>query len=155
PQPAAPSVSTDTGGSLPPGLYYYALTGIRGAEESQLGFRATVTVLNDEGTVNLTAPDLGDADSYRVWRMSDAEGFWRKFSTSVTTTFTDDGSVTPTETQEPTSNTGVSTYSIVIDLTVGEAIDVQDYSGWSIYRTTTSGNYPGNSLVHLVTERED
>jgi hypothetical protein len=158
PTPDAPGPDTDTTGSLEPGLYYYAVTGVRGSEESALGDPMPVTLRTDEHQVTLTLPALGSATSYRVWRMSDTEGFWRKFSTVVTSgTFLDNGSTTPPATDAPSANTGVATYSIRLTLQSADATTVQDpnVSGWKIYRSTTSGTYGGASLVHYVTERED
>lgn len=156
--PDAPGPDTDTAGSLTPGLYYYALTAVRGSEESALGDPVPVTLRADEHKVTLTLPALGVATSYRVWRMSDTEGFWRKFSDVVTTgSFVDDGTATPAATDAPTANSGVATYAVTVQLQGADATLVQgaQFSGWKIYRSTTSGTYGGSSLVHYVTERVD
>lgn len=155
--PAAPGQDTATTGTLVPGLYYYALTAVRGSEESSLGDPVAVTVLSDEHQVDLSLPALGAATSFRLWRLSDTEGFWRKFSDVITgSTFTDGGSATPVATDAPTANTGVATYAVTLDLSTDDATAVQAtaVSGWKIYRSTTSGTYGGNSLVHYVTEHE-
>jgi hypothetical protein len=155
-QPAAPSAENGSTGSMPAGLYFYSLTAVRGLEESTQGSSVPVTVLTAEHSVTLTLPALGEADSYYVWRMSDVDGQWRKFSTPVSSgSFVDNGSATPTVTSPPVINTGVSSYTTTITLTTGDQTAVQLTSGWRIYRSTTSGTYGGNSLVHEVVERVD
>lgn len=160
PVPDPPQGDTSTGsGSLTPGLYYYALTGLRGDEESPLGAIATVTVLTGENTVTLTCPVLGEATAYQLWRMKDTDPQWTRVVTG-SGDLVDDGSVTaavygdPSNTP-PTSNSGVADYSISITLTGDDVSDVQSTSGWRIYRSTVSGQYSAASLVHEAIERTD
>lgn len=156
PAPDAPSAETDTSGTLPAGLYFYALTAVRGAEETPLGEPVAVTVLVGEGQVTLTLPPLGDATAFYVWRMNDADGQWARFSTTVSFgDFVDDGSEVPIPRSAPSTNTGTSDYSVSITLDVPDQSTVQNFAGWKIYRSTTSGTYGGNSLVEKVTTRVD
>lgn len=152
--PAAPSATTDPGGTLPAGLYFYALTAVRGIEETPLGEPVSVTVLVGEGQVTLTPPSLGDATAFYVWRMNDADGQWARFPSTISFgDFVDDGSVTPTPRSAPSTNTGVSNYSVSVTLDTPDQTTVQNFAGWKIYRTETSGTYGGNSLVEKVTTR--
>lgn len=152
--PAAPSATTDPGGTLPAGLYFYALTAVRGIEETPLGEPISVTVLVGEGQVTLTPPSLGDATAFYVWRMNDADGQWARFSSTISFgDFVDDGSVSPTPRSAPSTNTGVSNYSVSVTLDTPDQTTVQNFAGWKIYRTETSGTYGGNSLVEKVTTR--
>lgn len=154
PAPAAPSATTDPGGTLPAGLYFYALTAVRGIEETPLGEPVSVTVLVGEGQVTLTPPSLGDASAFYVWRMNDADGQWTRFSSTISFgDFVDDGSSTPTPRNPPSVNTGTSNYSVSVALSYPDQATVQNFAGWKIYRTTTSGTYGGNSLVEKVTTR--
>jgi hypothetical protein len=161
--PAAPSGESATGGSLPAGMYYYALTAIRGTEESTLGSAFTMTLLAGEGTATLTLPALGGADSLRVWRMGLNESYYTKIGTSSTGTFTDTGTVAADpcacdpDNQPPAANSGASIYSVTLALSTADAaiISAGHIKSWRIYRTETSGNYLASSLVHDTVETID
>lgn len=156
--PDAPSGETATGGTLGEGAYDYALTGVRGDEQSALGDLFSITVLGDEGTVELTLPALGDADSYNVWRRKDVDGGFTLIDTVTSTSVTDDGSVPaypfPTDPNyaPPTDNEGVDQYSFTVTLSAADQAVVQNYQSWRLYRTTTAGIYSAQSLVAEVTE---
>lgn len=161
--PGAPSGESATGGSLPSGMFYYALTAIRGTEESTLGSSFSLTLLAGEGTSNLTLPALGDADSLRVWRMGLNESYYTKIGTSSSGTFVDDGSVAADpcacdpDNQPPAANAGASIYSVTVALSTPDAtiITAGGQRAWRIYRSETSGNYLASSLVHEVVETVD
>lgn len=158
PDPPQGETGTDSG-ALTPGVYYYALTGLRGDEESALGAPTAVTVLVDEDIVTLTLPDEGDADSLQIWRQKDTDPGWTRIGTA-TATFIDDGSVPAglygdPANDPPTATTGADDYSITVTLTGADVTTVQDTAGWRIYRSTESGVYGSASLVHEVVERED
>lgn len=161
--PGAPSAESATGGSLPSGMFYYALTAIRGTEESTLGPSFSVTLLAGEGTANLTLPALGAADSIRVWRMGLNESYFTKIGTSSSGTFADTGSVAADpcacdpDNQPPAANAGASIYSVTVALATADAtiITAGGQKAWRIYRTETSGNYLASSLVHEVVETVD
>lgn len=161
PDPDAPQgESSDSTGTLEPGLYYYALTGLRGVEESALSEPATVTVLDGEDTVTLTLPALGDATSYQVWRQGEDDPGYTRIGTTITTTFIDDGSVPAGLYGDPANDApltpvGANNYSITITLTGADLTTVTTSQGWRIYRATESGNYSASALVHEVIERVD
>lgn len=147
----------DTSGTLHAGTYYYALSGLRGDEESPLSDPVAVTVLADETMVTLTLPELGDATSFQVWRMSDSTSGYTRIGTSSGATFVDDGSVPDgiygdPANIPPTSNTGIDAYNITITLTGDDLINVTKASSWRIYRSEVSGAYSAASLVHEVVE---
>lgn len=161
PAPGAVSGETATGGSLAVGAYDYALTGVRGDEQSPLGDLFSVTVVAGEGTVNLTIPALGDNTSYTVWRRKDTEGGFTNIASTTSTSLVDTGAVAaypfPTDPTyaPPTSNAGVDQYAFTITLSAADQDLVQNYAGWRLYRTTTSGIYSAQSLVAEVVDRED
>jgi hypothetical protein len=158
--PDPPQGETGTAaGTLAPGVYYYALTGIRGDEESALGAPTAVTVLADENIVTLTLPDEGDADTLQIWRQKDTDPGWTRIDTA-TATFIDDGSVPAglygdPANEAPTATTGADDYVITVTLTGADVTAVQNSAGWRIYRSTESGVYSSASLVHEVVERVD
>lgn len=159
--PDAPAGETSAvpGNILLPGLYFYALTALRGEEESAQGEPDAITVLNTDNTVTLTLPDLGDADEYQIWRMGDDDPGWTRIGTSSTGTFIDDGSVEAAEAGDPDNTppnitTGAGTYAITITLDGDDATQVQDATAWRIYRSEVSGVYTAASLVHEVVEHE-
>jgi hypothetical protein len=160
-EPEAPQGETAiASGTLSPGQYYYALSALRGAEESPLGDPAAVTVVSGENLVTLTLPDLGEATSLQVWRMKDTDPGWTRIAISTTDTAVDDGSVPPALYGDPanippTSSTGIARYSVTISLVEPDITSLATVSGWRIYRSTVSGVYGSASLVHEVIERTD
>lgn len=149
----------DPTGVLPPGLYAYALTALRGTEETSLGPALQISVPLGQGGVRLALPPFGDADAVRLWRMHDSAAGYTAVAVigEGTTSFHDDGSV-PADpcacdpgNLPPTANIGASNYAVEITL----PIDITPTLGWRIYRTSTSGRYLTSSLVHLVTELND
>jgi hypothetical protein len=160
PVPGEVQADTGPGGSLADNTYYYALSGLRGDEETPLGDPVTVTVLSDEGTVTLTLPDLGDATAFQIWRMADTDAGYTRIGTSSTGQFLDEGTVPAgaygdPANEPPTTNTGVNAYSVTITLTGDDLTNVQQATSWRIYRSDASGNYSAASLVHEVVERID
>ena len=150
----------DPTGTLPPGLYNYALTALRDTEETTLGPALAVSVPIGLGGVRLALPPFGNADAVQLWRMHDsAAGFTRiAVIPEGTTSFHDDGSV-PADpcacdpgNLPPTANVGASNYAIEITLPAGIT---PTGGGWRIYRSSVSGRYITSSLVHLVTELND
>lgn len=161
--PDAPQLESAAGGVLAPGLYYYALTGIRGPEETTLSGIATGTLVAGEGSMILTLPALGDADELQVWRRGFSEGGFTRIGTTTTTTFTDDGSVPADDCacdpskQPPRSNRGVNQYSVQITLSAEDAAVVTGggVQAWRLYRTEQAGVYSSTSLVHEAVETTD
>lgn len=159
-EPDAPAGETSTGtGALSPGLYYYAISGLRDDEESPQGDPVAVTVMDDEDTVTLTLPALEEATSYQVWRMKSSDPGWTRIGTG-TTTFVDEGAV-PAGTYgdpaniPPSTNIGLGSYAVVITLTGDDLTRVTTADAWRIYRSEVSGVYSSASLVHEVIERTD
>lgn len=161
--PAMPGLSSDpdTVGVLLPGYYYYALTGLRGTEESTIGPAAMVSLVAGENAIKVDLPTFGAADSLRIWRMGSADaGFTRIGLVSAgTTEFIDDGS-TPADpcacdpgVAPPPFNTGISNYAVDIELP--GTVDVDQIQSWKIYRSNYAGIYGAGSLVHEVVERTD
>lgn len=159
--PDAPQGETSNGsGLLGLGQYYYALSGLRGSEETPLSEPAIVTLVADEDTVTLTLPALGDATTVQVWRQKSTESGWTRIGLSATGTYVDDGSVPAgaygdPDNSPPLTNTGISNYSITVTLTAADQLLAVTANSWRIYRSTESGAYSAASLVHDVVERLD
>ena len=163
PAPDAPGAYVDelTAGALPAGVYYYALTGLRGDEQSVLGELVAVSV-DAVSAVTLDMPSYGDAESFRVWRMGASDPGWTAVAIvdAPDTSFVDDGSVPPDpcacdpENLPPMSfNEGIASYSVTVALPEGVSLD--GVSAWRLYRSTSSGAYPTEALVHHVIETVD
>lgn len=161
--PLAPQLESAAGGALTPGLYYYALTAIRGPEESTLSPVATGTLVAGEGSMVLTLPTLGDAEQLQVWRRGFSEGGFTRVGTTSTTSFTDDGSVPaddcacdPTH-QPPRTNSGINQYSVTVTLSAADATAITSpgVKAWRLYRTEQAGVYTSSSLVHETVETTD
>ncbi len=153
-------------GTLPAGLYFYALTALRGGEESGLGTQISLTTLDTGGIrVTLPAPPPG-AVTAQVWRMSADDIGWTRVGQIPfveSNHFDDDGSVPanpnaddPAQ-QPPISNSGEDVYSVTVTLAVADQHLVTDkkITAWRLYRTETSGAYPAASLVHHVVDLDD
>lgn len=159
--PIAPSaVTSDATGTLTEGIYYYAVTGLRDAEESGLSDFTVITVLDDENTVTITLPPLGDAQRFQIWRQKETEETWTRIGITDAATFTDDGSVPPAQYGDPDNvppdeSDDEGQYLTSVTLTGDDLSDIQDPNivAWRLYRTTDSGNYSAASLVHEVVER--
>lgn len=162
PGPVSVHIDDETPSALAPGNYYYAATGLRGAEETTLGAVALTSVMAGDGAVVVTLPPFGEADALRLWRMGHNDsGFTRLAIISVgQTEYVDDGSVPPDpcacdpgNTPPQGINAGISNYAIT--LTLPPAIDLATSTGWRLYRSTVSGIYPVNALVQEVVETAD
>jgi len=166
--PFAPIVTTEPGGTLEPGITYWAGTSMAGGVETPLG-DPTLLTIEDNFTVNLDFDVLPTgADSIGVWRQGPADaGFTRIGETNPgETTFVDDGSVPgdpcacdPSLMPPEQNLTGV-TSSVVItvpdaDTELVGAAPIDTVLRWRIYRTDTSGVYDASALVHEVVETTD
>lgn len=167
-EPDEPALAEDAG-SLQAGLYYYALTVIRGQEESIQSAQTSITLDVDGSGVTLTmpAPPAG-ALQYQIWRMNAADVGWTRIALVDATeglTYTDDGTVVANTNaddpgqQPPLTNLGVAIYSVTIDLDPADAAAVtapgSQIVAWNIYRTETPTAYPAASLVQHVVDRDD
>ena len=160
PIPGLPGASADAGtGGLAPGMYYYALTALRGAEETPLGAASLVAVQPGQD-VTLELPPFGDAEAVRVWRLGSTETGYTKIAVvpAGAETFVDDGAVAADPcacdpgNQPPNTNTGTAAYAVAI--TLPEDVSLATARSWRLYRTVYPGIYPTTSLVHEVVERE-
>lgn len=161
-KPSAPIMITNSGGTLPVGSYYYALTALAGDTETPLGPTAIITV-SDFKTVNITFPPLPDgATTFSVWRQGPRESAYSRIVATIdpvaNPTFNDDGTILadpqaydPTH-QAPTANTTNATNAVTITTPEASFVstDPSSVKAWRIYRTTTSGAYPASSLVTEV-----
>lgn len=166
--PLAPAAVADaSGGTLAPGLYYWAGTAIQNGVETPLGDSVLLTVPAGSGEVTLTFPALpAGADSIGVWRQGPSDAGFTKIGTVTGTTFLDNGSVEsdpcacdPTK-MPPTTNQTGATSSVTVTVPAADEAAVGAYPAagitrWRLYRTQTSGLYPASSLVHEVVETTD
>jgi hypothetical protein len=164
PDPPAANTPEDTDGitgTLIPGNYFYAITGLRDDEESPISDPASVTVIEgDTGAVVLTLPELDDAEEYQVWRMADTDGGWTRIGQTANETFTDDGSMPSGIYGDPANNaplvnTGVANYSVTVTLSEDDQVRMANAAAWRIYRSEFSGVYGAQTLVHEVIETTD
>lgn len=166
--PVEPDVAVSTGGALSAGLYYYALTALRGtgaaAEESILGDQGSITVLPGEGTVTVTLPAEAPegATSYQIWRMEASDVGWTRVAQVLVDAvpYADAGAVPANPDADrysqapPQDNEGTYNYAVTITLATVDADKVTsgEAAGWRLYRTETASSWPAVSLVHHVTE---
>lgn len=158
--PGMPSVYTNgEAGTLAPGIYYYAVTALRGDEETPLGPAAVISVITGETSVRITMPELGLADSFRLWRMGFSDAGFTKIAVVNTAEYLDDGSVAADPcacdpgNMPPQTNTGVSNYGVTV--TLPASVDLTNARAWRLYRSSYATSFPTNSLVHEVVERTD
>lgn len=154
-------VAEGVAGSLPPDTYYYAVTALRGEEETPLGGSGVMTLMAPEAAVRVGLPDYGDAEAFRIWRMGSREPGYTKVGvvSSPDEEFIDDGSV-PADpcscdpgNMPPSYNTGIASYAVEVALP--ESVDLTGAESWRLYRTTIGGVYGATSLVEEVVDTED
>ncbi len=148
-----------TGGTLIAGTYKYALAfyqdagGITTAPVTNTIVVPTGTSTN---TVTIPLPTLpDDADGWKIYRKGpgDLEYWFLVTVASGPTEYEDDGSINPDCTsRRPAANTTNSTNLVTIDLPAGYLPLDTRVTGWRIYRTSSAGSYPANSLVATVVE---
>lgn len=151
-----------TPATLTPGLYLYALTSITASgAESQLGPVANISIVpgGDPSVLIDPFPPLPDgATRFAIWRQSP----YASAPTRLTTvnpvadpTWTDTGAI-PDNPQAgmpghtaPTSNTTNSSNTITITCPDAGLVSSagSGITGWRLYRTDSSGNYTGASLI--------
>lgn len=164
--PAGPAVEAVSGGDLGAGLYYYALTIVTDADETQLSEPTLIGITEGTGTAILTLPVLpADGQQFRIWRQGPSESGFSKIGLSADLTFVDDGSVEADPCAcdpanlPPADNTTNSTNVITISLsdmdTTVITLPGQNIRAWRLYRTEVSGNYGAESLVEEVVARQD
>jgi len=166
-EPGAPAVEASAGGTLPFGLYYYAVSALNEArDETQLSAPTLVGLTEGDGTALLTLPAMpAGGTEFRVWRQGPGQSGFTKLGLTNDITFLDDGS-TPNDpcacdpsNYPPAINTTNSTNSITITLSDADAaaiaVSPSPIKRWRLYRSDISGTYTGQSLVHEVVETEN
>lgn len=159
--PSAPNVSyTDTGGFLPPGPYFYAVSAYQ-------DFNSLETLVSDARYVSIpyttntnkntiTLPPLpSGATGFNIYRKSPSSIAYRYFDTVSMTvatppsTYTDDGTIGETQSRPlPTVNTTVVRNSIIVNIAAATPTIPTGFS-WRIYRTYVAGNYTNSTLTTL------
>lgn len=163
--PGAPGLRDAPGGNLPTGLYYYAVTAKSTTQESTLSGNATVNVSTGVNqAIYVDAPSDAQRVPLQVWRKKDTDaGFTRLGVINAGETYTDDGSIPANPYAldpayaPPTNNKGTANSSVTITLVAdaARAADAAMIKAWRIYRSTISGYYSAQSLVHEVVETDD
>jgi len=160
--PAAYVDETNSAGDLAPGMYYYALTGLRGVEESVLGEVAAIRLSGTEGAVTLTLPDFDGAEGFQVWRMAGTDTAYTRIAIvdAPTGSLLDTGATPadpcagdPGNTPPTLLNSGISSFGV--DVALPDGLSLAGVTSWRLYRSSTSGVYASSSLVHEVVETAD
>lgn len=148
------------GASTLSGSYYYALSALRGTEQSPLGPSTLIGVFGT--AVTISTPVVAGVDQHRVWRMGINEAYFTAIGTMPSGgSFVDDGSVpsdpcaSDPSKQPPLSGIGSRRYAVRVTLPDEAAALLDTARSWRIYRTNTPGAYPSATLVHDTVERTD
>jgi hypothetical protein len=160
--PANPTVTVIDGGLLSVGVYYYGLSAVDvDGNQTMIGVPSTATITTNNSSVNLTGRtfDAGTA-SYNVWRQGPRTSTFVRIGeiTDPTQVFLDNGYVPDDPLScDPTAippSTNATNATSLITFTPADPILVAAEGGpvkaWRLYRTTTSGAYPVNSLITEV-----
>jgi len=149
PTPSPPDLSTaTTGGVLTPGIYYYAITAVKGNGET---LPSTVTVIvvptttsTNMNTITFPEPPLG-ATHWNIYRRKDESLYYFLKQIAVTeASYIDNGSDSLGAEGLPSVNSTNSENKITITIGGYPAGAI----GYRIYRTYVSGDYPAYSLLH-------
>lgn len=139
--PPGPPAAIVDAGSLPPGVYTYAVSAFTGgsAQETPVGRTITLTA---RGSVLLTMPRLpSGADGFNIYRKAPGDEGLRFLTATDAALWLDEGSVNANPFRiAPTENTTNSDNAVRITLEEGVP-----YS-WKVYRTTDPSNWE-NSLL--------
>ena len=152
--------SSESGGSLTRGSYFYALTAWKDTDtsETRMGTRAYKTINGSTGTVTISFPSLpSGADGFNIYRRSPGSNqFWFLASVDLSTAtppdeYVDDGSIADSCVRgAPSTNSTSSLSSIELSLP-GATPSVPEGYTWKLYRTYGSAPWE-NSLVSWVVE---
>lgn len=145
-------------------VYSYALTALKGTQETPLSYAAQVSP-DAGGGVVLALPDLpAGAEELRIWRKGYADAGWTKIGTSAEATFFDDGHVPKDEcacepaNMPPAVNTtnGRGRVHVVLGLEQQHDLEDEDMGilAWRLYRTEISDAYSARSLVAQIPVRD-
>lgn len=102
PAPTVAAVPGTTGGQLPANTYAYKVTAVNGGGETVGSATATVTTSTPTSVASLSWAPVAGAIAYRVYGRSGVLGY---LDTVKGTSWTDDGSRSPTSKEPPTTNT--------------------------------------------------
>jgi hypothetical protein len=160
--PSTPTAAVIDGGLLSVGVYYYGLSAVDvDGNQTMISIPATATITTNNSSVNVTGRTFSAGTaSYNVWRQGPRTSTFVKIGeiTDPTVVFLDNGyvpddplSCDPTAIP-PAGNTTNATS--LITFTPADPIIVAADGGpikaWRLYRSTTSGSYPVNSLLTEV-----
>lgn len=153
---------SDTGGTLLPGTYTYALSAWVGSNTVETKAPETRFITLPAGSstyqITLTLPSLpSGADGFNIYRRKPGQSklfFLAEVDMTVATPpsdYTDDGSVSEDcDRSVPTKNVTNASNKITVTLP-GATPTVPDGFTWKLYRTYVQGDY-SNSLLHHVVE---
>jgi hypothetical protein len=148
--PANPTVTPTPGtGTLALGDYYYALSAYTTTTTNETTANATgYAYLSAIGEMVITFPTLpSGATGFNIYRKAFNELNFMYLDSSTGSTYTDDGSVTPSCTRTlPSTNYTNSTNSVTF--TLPEAVPT-GYT-WNLYRTTSPGQFTGSLLANVI-----
>ena len=160
--PEAPVLSgTTTGGTLAAGTYRYALAYYQtGGASTTAPHYSSITTTGTTSVVTITFPTPvdTDADGWDIYRRDPSDNkyyFLKSVAMTATppTSTTDDGSTTlDCLISLPSTNTTNGSNSATVAIASTDLPLASTIASWRIYRTSTSGAYPANSLLATVTE---
>lgn len=151
PNPPALTVFT-TGGTLLPGVYYYAITAYTNVNTQETKAKGviyiTVPVTTSTNSILLELPSLpAGADGFNIYRRKPGASRYNWLTSTTGSAFTDTNSLTEDCNRTlPVRNITNSQNSVTLELPTLPA-----GTTWKIYRSFTSGMYD-NALLHHVVE---
>lgn len=161
--PAAPAyVISTTGGTLPPGGYYYVFTAYTDSSNYETAAQNAVSVnvppTTSTNRVTLTLPTLpGGADGFNLYRRTPSGQAYLHVATidmtggTPPTNVIDNGAlVEDCDRFAPTSNTTVSTNSVLVAIPgVSPALPGAGWA-WRIYRTYNTSDWSASMLTTVT-----
>lgn len=165
--PGAPSLySSSVGGTLIPGVYYYALSAYQDNITSETKVANTAHITVPAGTttnyVGLTLPSLPAwATGFNVYRRKPGSTRYYYLDSidmdvaTPPTEYDDDGSVNEDCGRTvPTTNSTFSTNAVTVTYS-GATPTIPDGYTWRVYRTYISGDYENSLLAWIVEETSE
>ncbi len=117
-----PVIASASSGTLGAGTYYYRVSAVTPAGETIPSAEISFAALASTG-ITLTWPQVPGATGYRVYgRSTGAELFIAAVALGTTTSYHDDGSISPSGAM-PTTNTALISQSVVVATPVGTLTD--------------------------------
>jgi hypothetical protein len=143
-----------TGGNISPGVYAYLITFLDafGGETTPSASNNIQVTTASTNKITLSLPDLPTgAVGINVYRSRPGQSAFYLLAQNITAdTYVDTGISEDQTIQAPVTNTASSTNTIQVEIPGG--IIPLGCASWKIYRTLSSGDYDGISLVHQVVE---